>query len=160
GQLTGGLDLDAVGKGGGGVQGLVAVIPHRQIHAGGPRRLDAVDLDVGPQALDGEGDARDQPAAPDGDDHRIQVGQLVQDLQADGPLPGNDQLVVVRVDEGHARLGLEADRVVVGVVVGAGHQADLRAQVLGVFHLHDGGAVRHADDAPDAHPGGGQGHAL
>ena len=112
------------------------------------------------QALDGKGDARDQAAAARRHDHRVQVGQLVQDLQADGALPRDDQFVVVGVDEGHTGLGLQLDGVVVGVVVGAGHQAYFRAQALGVFHLHDGRAVGHTDNAADAHPGSRQGHAL
>ena len=47
-----------------------------------------------------------------------------------------------------------------GVVVGAGHEADLCAEAFGVLHLHDGGTVRHTDDALDAPAGGGQRHAL
>ncbi len=78
-------------------------------------------------------------------DHGIHIRQLVQDLQANGALPGNDLLVVVRVDKGHAGLSLQFHCLVVGVVVGAGYQADLCAQVLGVFYLHQRGAVRHAD---------------
>ena len=64
------------------------------------------------------------------------------------------------MDEGHAGFGLQLHRLIVGVVVGAGHQADLGPQVLGVLHLHDGGAVGHADNALDPLPGGSQGHAL
>ena len=88
------------------------------------------------------------------------VGQLVKDLEADGPLPGNDEVVVIRVDEGHAGLLLQLDGAVVGVVVGALDQLDPRAEALGALHLHDRRAVRHTDDAGDAHARGGQRHAL
>ena len=64
------------------------------------------------------------------------------------------------MDEGHARLFLQLYGLVVGVVVGTGYEADLRTEVLGVLHLHDGRAVRHADDALDAAAGSGQRHAL
>ena len=64
------------------------------------------------------------------------------------------------MDEGHAGLFLQLHGLVVGIIVGAGHQADLCTQVLGIFHLHDGGTVRHADDALDATAGGGQRHTL
>ena len=64
------------------------------------------------------------------------------------------------MDEGHAGLFLQLHGLVVGIVVGAGHQADLCAQIFGVFYLHDGGTVRHTDDALDAAAGRGQGHAL
>ncbi len=64
------------------------------------------------------------------------------------------------MDEGHAGFLLQFHRPVVGVVVGALDQTDLGAQTLGALHLHDGGAVRHADHAAQPHPGGGQCHAL
>ena len=64
------------------------------------------------------------------------------------------------MDEGHARLFLQLHGLIVGVVVGAGYEADLRTEVLCVLHLHDGRAVRHTDDALDAAAGSGQRHAL
>ena len=64
------------------------------------------------------------------------------------------------MDKGHAGFSLQFHCLVVGVVVGAGYQADLCAQVLGVFYLHQRGTVRHADDAFDAAAGGCQRHAL
>ena len=130
------------------------------VHAGCALGLHAVDLHLRAQALDGKGHARDQAAAAHRHDDRIQIGQLVQNFQADGALACDDQLIVVGVDEGHAGFFLQLNGLVVGVVVGAGHETDLRAQILGVFHLHDGRTVRHADDALDAAPGGCQRHAL
>ena len=159
-QLTGGLDLDAVREGGGSGEGLVFVLVEGAVHAGGTLGLNAVDLDVRLEALDGKGHAGDEAAAAHRHDDRIHVGQLVQDFQTDGALTRDDLLVVVGVDEGHAGLGLQLDGLVVGVVVGAGHEADLRAQALGVLHLHDGRTVRHTDDAFDAPAGRGQRHAL
>ena len=130
------------------------------IHAGCALGLHAVDLDVGLQALDGEGHAGDESAASHRHDDSVHIGQLVEDLKADSTLTGDDLLVVVGVDEGHARLFLQLHGLVVGVVVGAGYEADLRTEVLGVLHLHDGRAVRHADDALDAAAGSSQCHAL
>ena len=47
-----------------------------------------------------------------------------------------------------------------GVIVSALDQLHLSAQAFGAFHLHQRRAVRHADNALDAHAGGGQCHAL
>ena len=160
GQLAGSLDLNAIGKGGGSLQGLVLVLVEAAVHAGGTLGLYAVDLYLRPQALDGKGHAGDQAAAAHRHDDRIQIRQLVQNLQTDGALACNDLLVIVGVDEGHAGLFLQLHGLVVGVIVGAGHKADLCTQVLGIFHLHDGGTVRHANDALDATAGGGQRHTL
>ena len=142
------------------VQRLVLVVVEGVLHAGGTGSLHTVDLDLGAQALDGESHAGDQAAAADGHDDRIHIGQLVQDLQADGALARDDQLVIVGVDEGHAGLLLELDGAVVGVVVGTLDQLYLRAQALGAFHFHNRGTVGHADHTFNAHAGGGQRHAL
>ena len=160
GQLTGGLDLNTVRKGGSGGESLVFVLVEGTVHAGGTLGLNAVDLDIGLQALDGKGHAGDEAAAAHRHDDGIDVGQLVQNFQTDGALPRDDLLIVVGVDEGHAGLLLQLHGLVVGVVVGAGYEADLCAEAFGVLHFHDGGTVRHTDDALDAPAGGGQRHAL
>ena len=64
------------------------------------------------------------------------------------------------MDKGHVVLLLQLHSLIVGFVVGAGHKADLRAQIFGVLHLHQGCAVRHTDDAADAAPGSRQRHTL
>ena len=160
GQLARGLDLNAVRKGGSRFQGLVLVLVQAAVHTGGTLGLYAVHLDLRPQGLDGKGDAGDQSAAAHRHHHSVHIRQLVEDLQANGSLPGDDLLVIVRVDKGHVVLLLQLHGLVVGFVVGAGHKADLRAQIFGVFHLHQGCAVRHTDDAADAAPGSRQRHAL
>ena len=63
--------------------------------------LDPDDLDLRPHGLDVRGDAGDEAAAPDGDEHRVdRVLVLAQDLHADGPLPGDHVRVVERMHEG------------------------------------------------------------
>ena len=52
-------------------------------HRGRVRRLDAVDADAGPLLLDRRRDAGDQAAAADADDHDVDVGQVVEDLEPD-----------------------------------------------------------------------------
>ena len=62
--------------------------------------------------------------------------------------------------EGVAHLVFQFQRLFVGVVVAALHQADLCAEALGGLHLGDGGGVRQADEGFDAVLGGRQRHAL
>ena len=160
GQLAGSQDVDAVGDGvavghGGDLAGSAGLI-----HGGHGAGLDADDLAVGLQALDGEGDAADQAAAADGADHLLHVGELLQNLQADGALAGNDVGVVEGMGEGVAvELG-QAVGLPGSVVIHAGDQDHFRAVALGGLHLADGGAGGHADDGLDAQLGGGQGDAL
>ena len=142
------------------LQGLILVLVQGAVHAGGTLGLHAVDLDVRFEALDGKSHTRDQAAAAHRDNDSVHIRQLVEDLQANGALARNDQLIVIGVDKGHARLRLQLHSLVVGVVIGAGHEADLSAQILGVFHFHDGGTIRHTDNALDAAAGGCQRHAL
>ena len=91
------------------------------VHAGGTLGLYAVDLYLRPQALDGKGHAGDQAAAAHRHDDRIQIRQLVQNFQADGPLAGDDLIVIKGVDEGGPSLLLELEGGGVGVVVGPFH---------------------------------------
>src|SRR5690606_37600284 len=57
---------------------------------GGAFGLDADDAEVGAQPLRGGGDAGDEPSAAHGGDDRVGLGQLVEDLQGDGALAGDD----------------------------------------------------------------------
>ena len=160
GDFPGLLYGDAVGNGGDAGQGLHLAVVHGVEHTGGPRRLYAIDLDVGGDGLDGAGHAGDQSAAADGHDHRVHVAHFVHDFQTDGALAGDDVLVVKGVDEGVALLLFQLQGLVVGVVIHAGDEADLRAVALGGLHLGDGGGVRQADQGGNAALAGSQRHAL
>ena len=71
-------------------------------------RLHADDLHFGAHALDVRRDARDQAAAADRDEDRVERSlPLAQDLHADRALPGDDVRVVVRMNERGARLLLQ-----------------------------------------------------
>ena len=142
------------------IQRFVVMVVESPRHTGRARRLHTVDLHLGPQALDGEGHTGNQSAAAHRHDHRIYVGKLIENLQPNRALPRDDQLIVIRMDEGHTGFLLQFHRPVVGIVVGAFDQFHFGPQPLGAFHLHNGGAVRHADYAVNPHPGGGQRHAL
>ena len=160
GGFAGRLDRNAVGKGVHMLQGFVGVVVEGALHAGRTGGLYAVHLYVGAQALDGKCHAGNQPAAADGYHHGVHIGQLIQNLQPDGTLPGNDQLVIVGVDKGHTGFLLQLHRAVVGVIVGALDQLDLGTQPLGAFYLHNRGGIRHTHHTGYAHAGGCQRHAL
>jgi hypothetical protein len=91
-----------------------------RLHADDSRcRLDF--LDIG-------GDARDQPAAADGDKNRIdRSGMLRQDLHADGALAGDHLRIVVWMHEGEAALPLQPLGMRQRLLVGIAAQHDLRA---------------------------------
>ena len=68
-------------------------------NAAAPRGLRADDPHVGPQRLDRGRDPGDQPAAAGAHDDRAHVGALLEELQADRALAGDDVRVVERVDQ-------------------------------------------------------------
>ena len=63
----------------------------RGVSAGARLGLDADDA-----AVDGGGDARDEPAAADGDDDRRDVGEVLEDLEPERALAGLEHRVVER----------------------------------------------------------------
>src|SRR5256885_13182433 len=63
----------------------------RSQHRGIERRLNADDLDLGGERLGGDGDARDQPAAADRHDDRLEVGEVGEELERCGALPREDR---------------------------------------------------------------------
>ena len=73
----------------------------RIVHRGKELALRADDLDGGSGRARRDRDTGDQPATADGDHDRVQVGDLVEHLDADGALSRNDAWIVVRVDERH-----------------------------------------------------------
>ncbi len=72
-----------------------------------PDRLDAVDTHAGPRLLDRAGDTRRERPAADAHDDHVHVRQVVEDLETDGPLPGQDERVVERRHERQPPLGLD-----------------------------------------------------
>jgi cysteine desulfurase family protein (TIGR01976 family) len=72
---------------------------HRRGQRRGGLGLGGEDLGVRPQRLDRAGDADRQPAAAVRDHHRVRVGQVVEDLQADRAVAGHHRRVLHRVHE-------------------------------------------------------------
>ncbi len=75
------FDRDAVADGSDGNGARNQMPGMKRLHGGVTAiRLDADDADVGAGFLKGKRDARKQAAAADGDDHRIYVGNVLQQL--------------------------------------------------------------------------------
>ena len=122
--------------------------------------LDADDLDPGHELLDEDGDTGRQPAAAHGHEDAVEMGVLLDELQTDGALTGNDAGVVEGGDVGQA-LGLgQAGGLSLGRVEVVPVEADLAAQGANGVDLDLGGDGGHDDDGAHPQQGGGAGHAL
>ena len=110
--------------------------------------------------LDGRGNAREQAAAGDRSQHQVNVRQSLHDLQAAGPLSGDDLFVVIRRNDDVAVLANEL----------LGNREPLARGQTHIHHLSaerqrgralDGRRVRrHDNDGFSAHLAGGIGNAL
>ena len=73
-----------------------------QRHRVGALGLDADDAGARPPCLDRGRDAADEPAAADADHDDVDVRHVVDDLETDRAVAGDDRRVVERVDEREA----------------------------------------------------------
>ena len=152
--------MDAVGDGRAVLDGRDHPAAEGYKHGGHRCRLNADDLDVGAHGFDRHRHTADQSAAADGDDDLLHIGHLIQNLQPDGSLTGDDVGIVEGMGEGIALFPGKALRFPGGVVIDSRHQDDLGAVAPCRLHLQDGCALRHADDGLDPQTGGRQGDAL
>lgn len=101
------------------------------IHGGNHTGLHADDLAGGLQLLDGQRHAGDQTAAADGDHDLLHFGKLLQDLQTDGALTGNDIGIVKGMREGVAVLLGKTLGLPGGIIIDTGNQNYLGAIAAG-----------------------------
>ena len=114
---------------------------HGGFHGRGAGGLHADDLHVGVEQLCQGGHARRQPAAADGHQDDVHVGQGLEDLIGDGALAAGDIQVVEGRDIGHALLLGELHGVVGGVVEAGAVEDDAGAVLLGAVDLDEGVVV-------------------
>ena len=112
------------------------------------------------ELLDEDGDAGGQPAAAHGHEDTIEVGVLLDELQTDGALTGDDAGVVEGGDVGVALDLGQAGGLGLGGVEVVAVEADLAAQGADGVNLDLGGDGGHDDDGTHPQQGGGAGHAL
>ena len=119
-----------------------------------------VRADGGRARLDRGGDAGDQPAAADAEQDGVEVGHLVEELEAERALPDDDVAVVERVDEHGAgalgELGGQAQRRLDRRTL----EHDVGAVAAGGEQLGDRHAERHEDRRGDAEGLRGERDAL
>ena len=129
-------------------------------HGGQLFRLDADDANFGIGLLEGAGDAADEAAAADGHDDGFDVGDLLEQFEADGALAGDDFGVVEGMDEGAALFDAAAQGFVAGFVVACAVEDDFSAVAArgGDFDLRRG--QRHDDLGANAARGSVKGDAL
>ena len=131
--------------------------PHGRIELG----LDADDLGVRLQRLDGDGDAGDEAAAADRHDDRVEVGTVGDDLEADGALSGDDARVVVGMDERRAGARRRFRRRSCWQSASVSPSDDhLGAEPAGGGDLHERRRLRHDDGRRNAEPLGVVGDGL
>jgi hypothetical protein len=126
--------------------------------AGVPRRprrsgrlgLDADEAHLRSHLLDRDRDPRDHPAAADRHEHGGQVGNLLEQLQADGALPGDHIFVVERRDRGEIFLLRDPSRLHRGLVEDRAREHDPRAVATGVRHLDERRGLGHDDRGGNA----------
>jgi hypothetical protein len=124
------------------------------------RRLDPHDPDPGRAALDRGRRAGDQPAPTHRDEHQVQVGHLLQQLEGGRALPGHHVVVVEGVDQVQAALGGQVGGEGLAVLAGHPHADDLGAVGPGGGHLGRVGPGRHHHHRPAPGLGRGQGDRL
>ncbi len=114
------------------------------------RACTPITFTCGARRLDRGADAADEAAAAHGHQHRVQVRHLLQQLEPDRALAGDDPRVVEGMDEDQPALGLDLAGAGVGLVEVLPVQDDLRAAAAGRRHLGQRRPLRHDDDGGDA----------
>ncbi len=122
--------------------------------------LDPDDAQLRALGLEHRGDAGDQPAAAHRHQQQFQLRRLVQQFQAHRALAGDDQLVVVGVDEGQAALGGDLPGPLAGLADAVAVQDHLRPEGAGARHLHVRRVAGHHDNRRDAQLPGVVSHRL
>ena len=160
GALAGAAHGDAIGDGGLRRQRHRTAALDGTQHRGKPLRLHADDAHIGPRLFHRAGDAADQAAAADRHHDRFDIRKLLQHLEPDRALPGDDLIVIEGMDEGELLLLLQARGLLAGFVIVRAVQDDLRAKAARGGDLYQRRGLRHDDARANAQPRRVKGHAL
>ena len=115
---------------------------------------------AGRAALDGGGRPGDQPAPAHRDQHQVQVGGVLEQLEGGRALPGHHVVVVEGVDQAQAAGGGQLGREGLAVLAGHPGHDHLGPVGPGGGHLGRVGAGRHHHHRPAPGLGRGQGDRL
>ncbi len=122
--------------------------------------LDADDGDLGPLMLDGRGDAGEQAAARNRNEHEVHIGYVFENLETAGALAGDDGVIVVGRD--HLVAVLRGELLSTELTLGAG-RADVDnfgAESPSGRTLDLGRVRRHDDDGRNPEGAGDVGNSL
>ena len=134
---------------------------HRLGHGARVAHLHPNHLHLGAHRFDVAGHASDQPAAANGDKHRMQGARvLAQQFHGNRALAGDHIGVVKRVHKSHALLLLQAQGVGVGIGVALAMQHHLATQGLDGFYFEGGRGHGHHHHRACAQLGRAQRHTL
>ena len=146
------LDGDAVGERRGGGKADRAAFFEGLLHGGAVGRLDPDDPDSRQGLFQIKGDPGDQASSAERtDDHLHALGQIfLQELFADGPLPGDDRGVPEGVNEDEAFLLGNFQGQVGGIIHRAPVENDLRPVIAGGENFDQRRPLGHDDFGLDA----------
>ena len=128
GQVAGAANGNAVGDCGCGFNGNGAAVLQGLLHGWQARGFDADDTDAPVGLLDSRRNPRDETAATDGDDHGVEVRDLLEHLKRERALAGHDGAVVEGVEKDHVLGFAQACGLGAGFIVVRAMEDDLRAK--------------------------------
>src|SRR6266702_1268106 len=160
GKVAGAADGDTIGDRGFGRDGDRSARFASAQHGGVLLGFDADDADLGVGLFERAADAADEPAAADGHDYRLNVGDLLEQLEGDGALSGDDVGIVEGVDEGAAFFDAAAHGFFVSFVVVGAVEYNFCAVGSGGGDLDLGSGERHDNLGADASGAGVEGDSL
>ena len=132
----------------------------RRLQAGRIFRFHRYHFNLRHQLLDQHRHACRQAAAAHRDEHAVDVGILLQQLQRQGPLTGDDHRVIERRHPGKALLLRQLNRSRLRFVKIGAMQQHFAAKAANGIHFDVGGRYRHHDQRLNAQPRCGERHAL
>ena len=121
-------------------------VGNAMVHAWCSCRLYTPYLHGGIEALYGIGNTTGKASAADGNDDALDIGQLVKEFKTYGSLSCYHLLVIEGMHESVAVLIAQLQRMLIGIVVNSGHQADFRAITACCLHLADGSTFGKTDE--------------
>ena len=122
--------------------------------------LDPQHLYLRSQRLDRRGHPRDETATADGDHHRLQIGHLLEYLQTDRPLTGDDFRILEGVDKVEVLLVAQRVGVFQCLVETLSEELDTGSQLAGAGDLDQRRRLGHDDQRLGPDRRGGVGNAL
>jgi hypothetical protein len=121
-----------------------------QIHSGAAFHADTERADIAALRLQCSGDTRGEAAAGKRNHYGFDIGQVVQQLQPQGTLTGDDVRMIKGRHHGHAFLGNQTIDLDLRVILAFADDAHFRSQRLDAIDLVPGHQRRHADDTARA----------